>query len=122
MATSVPVPNSPADLDEFHTGLSFDHGQLRCASCHAEGQPPTLHLATGEPVEIRESLQLCAQCHGPQWRDYQHGAHGGMGGHWDLSQGGRERNHCVDCHDPHAPAYVGGFPVLPPRDRFLRSS
>jgi hypothetical protein len=115
------LPEKPSDLREFHTGLTFNHGELRCTSCHAEGQPPRLHLANGEPLAVRESLALCAQCHGPQWRDYQHGAHGGMRGSWDLSRGGRERNHCIDCHDPHAPAFVGGAPVLPPRDRFLTS-
>jgi hypothetical protein len=110
------LPEKPSDLREFHTGMQFTHGELRCASCHAEGQPPALHLATGERLELRDSLSLCAQCHGPQWRDFQHGAHGGMRGHWDLSRGGRERNHCIDCHDPHAPAFVGGLPVAPPGD------
>ena len=60
----------------------------------------------------------CAQCHGPQYRDYRHGAHGGMRGHWDLSRGPRERNHCVACHDPHAPAFGQFEPVPGPRDRF----
>ena len=50
-------------------------------------------------------MTLCAQCHGPQFRDYQHGAHGGMTGYWDLTKGGRMRNNCIDCHDPHAPKY-----------------
>ncbi len=113
------VPQRAADLKEFHVGLVFAHGALECASCHAEGQPPGLHLADGEPLPMSEALRLCAQCHGPQWRDFQHGAHGGMRGHWDLSRGPRERNHCVDCHDPHSPGFVGGQPVLPPRDRFL---
>ena len=67
---------------------------------------------------MREALTLCSQCHGPQRRDYDHGAHGGMTGYWDRSRGGRQRNHCVDCHDPHQPAYVGGLPVPAARDRF----
>lgn len=78
-----------------------------------------LHLATGEQVPMLQAIRLCAQCHGTQWRDYQRGAHGGMFGYWDLSRGSRTRNHCVDCHDPHTPKFVGGRPVLPPRDRFL---
>jgi hypothetical protein len=44
--------------------------------------------------------------------------HGGMRGHWDLSRGPRERNHCVACHDPHAPAFGQFEPVPGPRDRF----
>lgn len=115
-----PLPKSPEDLNEFHRGLVFRHGELACASCHSQGQPPRLHLATGEALETSEALRLCAQCHGPQWRDFQHGAHGGMRGYWDLSRGPRTRVACVACHDPHAPRYVGGLPVLPPRDRLLQ--
>ena len=67
---------------------------------------------------MREAMQLCAQCHGPQTRDYRRGSHGGMQGYWDLSRGDRVRNHCVDCHDPHAPAFPRFTPLPPPRDRF----
>jgi hypothetical protein len=64
-------------------------------------------------------MRLCAQCHGPQYRDYQNGAHGGMTGNWDLSKGGRVRNNCIDCHDPHAPRYPTVTPSRGPNDRFL---
>jgi hypothetical protein len=40
-----------------------------------------------------------------------------MNGHWDLTRGGRTRNTCINCHDPHAPAFPLVMPVLPPRDR-----
>jgi formate-dependent nitrite reductase cytochrome c552 subunit len=62
-------------------------------------------------------MQLCAQCHGPQYRDYRHGAHGGMAGHWDLAKGGRVRNNCIDCHDPHSPKYPTVRPAGGPLDR-----
>jgi hypothetical protein len=65
-------------------------------------------------------MALCAQCHGTQKRDYDHGAHGGMRGYWDLKRGPRERNHCVSCHDPHAPKFGTFMPVHPPKDRFLQ--
>lgn len=110
-------PTSAADLKEFHVGLRFEHGELSCASCHRSGQPPMLGLADGRSVPTSEAMQLCAQCHGPQYRDYKHSAHGGGRGHWDLSRGGRDRNHCVDCHDPHVPRFQPSTPVLPPRDR-----
>lgn len=113
------VPTSTAELDEFHQGLRFDHGDLGCASCHAAGQPPRLHRADGTEVALEDTIVLCRTCHGPQARDYDHGAHGGMTGHWDLSAGGRQRNHCVSCHDPHTPAFLPSQPVLLPRDRGL---
>ncbi|MGM0577854.1 MAG: cytochrome c3 family protein [Myxococcota bacterium] len=109
-----------ADLEEFHAGLTFDHGELSCRSCHAPPGYDDFRLADGERVALRDSMDLCAQCHGPQKRDYDHGAHGGMTGYWDLDAGPRTRSHCLDCHDAHAPAYRGMVPAFPPRDRFLQ--
>lgn len=108
-----------AQLDEFHQGLQMAHGSLTCASCHnpADGYA-SLRLADGRALPFAESMTLCAQCHGPQFRDYQHGSHGGMTGHWDLTRGGRTRNHCMHCHDAHAPKYSTFMPVAGPRDRF----
>ena len=111
------LPASMADLQEFHRGLDFAHGTNRCGTCHVIGDQTSLRLADGTIIPMRDAIELCAQCHGPQYRDYQHGAHGGMTGHWDLSAGDRLRNHCVDCHDPHVPAFQPSRPVLPPRDR-----
>lgn len=112
-------PSAPEDLDEFHRGLTFEHGSLQCASCHVPGDIDALRLASGDLEDMADVMTVCSQCHGSQRRDYDRGAHGGMQGYWDLSRGPRTRNSCVDCHDPHAPAYIGGSPVLPPRDRFL---
>ena len=106
--------NRAADLDAFHQGLSFAHGKVNCLSCHDARNYDRLHLADGAPLAFEATMDLCGQCHGPQRRDYEHGAHGGMRGYWDLTRGGRTRNHCVDCHDPHAPAYPKVRPVFPP--------
>ncbi len=115
-----PLPASEAALTGFHKGLTFRHGELSCASCHAPAAPAErLRLADSREIPVADALSLCSQCHGTQRRDYDHGAHGGMRGYWDLTRGPRERNSCVDCHDPHAPRYVGGLPVHSPRDRFL---
>lgn len=114
-------PKSAGDLREFHAGLVVRHGTLACTSCHENraGGEPRLHLATGESVPTRDAMRLCGQCHGPKLREYEAGRHGGMTGHWDLSRGGRTRNHCVDCHDPHVPLFQPSVPVLRPNDRFL---
>jgi hypothetical protein len=117
LRTPARLPSSTAELDEFHQGLQLRHGALACAACHVAGDQRSLHTADGALVPMRDAIALCRQCHGPQARDYDHGAHGGMTGHWDLSAGGRVRNHCVDCHDPHTPAFQPSHPVLPPRDR-----
>jgi formate-dependent nitrite reductase cytochrome c552 subunit len=119
LRTPTALPTSVNELDEFHQDLRFAHGDLSCASCHVAGDQRSLRLADGSTLDMRDAMNLCRQCHGPQFRDYQHGSHGGMTGHWDLSVGGRVRNHCVDCHDPHTPAFQPTLPVLPPRDHGL---
>lgn len=113
------LPSRMDALKEFHTGLTFAHGTIECSSCHAVGQPPRLHLASGEELPMTEALRVCSQCHGPQFRDFEHGAHGGMTGYWDTSRGPRVRNHCIDCHDPHSPKISPVVPLPRPRDRFF---
>jgi len=107
---------SGTDLDTFHQGLSYQHGGLTCLSCHHSENYDRLRLADGTQLAYERSMDLCAQCHGPQHRDYQAGSHGGMTGYWDLNQGPRERNHCLVCHDPHFPSYPPMMPVFPPKD------
>lgn len=120
---SMRMPNvqtrSADALDEFHQGLIYNHGSLTCLSCHNPGNYDTLRLADQSEVQFTDVMTLCAQCHGTQFRDYQHGAHGGMEGYWDLSKGPRTRNNCIDCHDPHAPAFPMMMPTFKPKDRFL---
>ncbi len=118
-ATTTPKINTrhTEDLKQFHQGLKYMHGELTCLSCHNADNYDTLRLADGRALEFTDSMTLCSQCHGPQRRDYDRGLHGGMTGYWDLKRGGRERNTCINCHDPHAPAFPLVMPVLPPRDR-----
>jgi len=110
------LPTSPAGLRGPHVGMTFAHGGNRCASCHDPRDAERLRLADGRTVPVAEAMALCAQCHGTQARDYRHGAHGGMTGYWDLRRGPRVRNHCVSCHDPHAPAFASYLPLPPPHD------
>lgn len=119
------VPNAAhglsQELDEFHLGLVFRHGgeSLSCLSCHNPSDYDALRAASGKSIAYADVMSLCAQCHGKQSEDYTHGAHGGMLGHWDLSRGGRTRHSCVDCHDPHAPAFPRMLPTFKPFDRGL---
>lgn len=112
-----------SDLNEFHQGLTFAHnnGQVSCLSCHNSDDYDTLKLANGTAIDFTDVMTLCSQCHGPKYRDYTNGAHGGMNGYWDLNKGARTRNNCVDCHDPHAPAFPHMMPTFKPLDRFLKS-
>ena len=118
-ATTTPVvaTQSAAELDQFHQGVKYQHGNLTCLSCHNSTNYDTLRLADGRSVEFPDVMTLCSQCHGTQRRDYDHGSHGGMNGFWDLTKGPRLRNNCVNCHDAHSPRVPQVLPVLPPRDR-----
>lgn len=120
-ARYAPMIRAAEQLDEFHGGLAFDHGELVCGQCHDADDRDQLRLANGETLPFTHVIEVCGQCHGPQYRDYKKGTHGGMQGYWDLSRGPRTRNNCVHCHDPHAPAYPTVTPEPPPRDTLGRS-
>ncbi len=118
-----PTPEKTWDVDpseDFHE-LEVDHGNLKCAACHDPRDRSLLHLADGTQLELPEVIVLCSQCHGPQRRDFDHGAHGGMSGYWDTTQGPRVRNNCADCHHPHHPEREPVTAAFPPNDRYLRS-
>lgn len=119
-ATKAPdsTTRATADLVDFHQGLQLAHGGQSCLSCHDARDYDRLKLADGSPLAFEQVVTLCSQCHGPQRRDFDHGAHGGMMGHWDLQAGGRVRHACTTCHDPHAPAYPAAMPVFAPRDAY----
>lgn len=120
---SVREPNyetrTAGDLDQFHQNMPFGHGKLACYACHNPEDADSLRLADTSRVEFADVMTLCSQCHGQQATDYKHGAHGGMNGYWDLTRGPRTRNNCIDCHDPHVPAFPKMQPTFKPRDRFL---
>jgi hypothetical protein len=105
--------------EPFHEGVEIAHGELSCDACHDPADRRLLRLADGTRLAFPDAMRLCGQCHGPQRRDYGHGAHGGMAGYWDTRRGPQERAHCVACHRPHAPAIGRFLPVLSPRDRGL---
>jgi nitrate/TMAO reductase-like tetraheme cytochrome c subunit len=109
-----------ATPDEFHQKLKYAHAGQSCLSCHNAADYDSLRAADGRSVSFAQAQQLCAQCHGPQTRDYRAGSHGGMTGHWDRASGPRVRNTCTDCHDPHAPAYPAWTPVFSPVDAAAR--
>jgi hypothetical protein len=110
------------DLKEFHRHINLTHGNISCLSCHSAKDYNSLQLADGTKLEYRDVMQLCAQCHGAQMRDYERGVHGGMNGYWDRSRGPQYKNNCVDCHAPHHPKFPSMKTDFKPQDRFLSSS
>ena len=107
-----------ATLDEFHQGMTFNHGNITCYACHNPNESDALRLADGSSVTYENVMTLCSQCHSKQADSFAHGAHGGMNGHWDLSRGPQMKNNCIDCHDPHVPKYPKMIVGFKPKDRF----
>ncbi len=107
-----------ATLDEFHQGMTFNHGNITCYACHNPNESDALRLADGSSVAYENVMTLCSQCHSKQAESFAHGAHGGMNGHWDLSRGPQLKNNCIDCHDPHVPKYPKMIVGFKPKDRF----
>ena len=99
-----------------HTEIVLDHGMNdRCLNCHARDSRGMLELHGGEKVPMTESALLCAKCHGPTYRDWERGTHGRTNGSWVTGSPDMARLLCIECHDPHAPAFPGIVPLPAPR-------
>ena len=105
---------TPTNLTQ-HTDITFDHGMNnRCFNCHDRENRESLVLYTGELIPFHDTVRLCAQCHGPTFRDWERGVHGKTTGHWDAQYGAVTKLTCVQCHDPHAPAFPKMHPLPGP--------
>jgi hypothetical protein len=110
-----PSPELPRTPLIQHTHIVLDHGlNDRCYNCHAREDRDRLALYDGTTIGFEDVPRLCAQCHGPAWRDWQHGTHGRTSGFWDVTRGERVRLACTQCHDPHAPAFPAYAPLPGP--------
>lgn len=78
-----------------------------CGTCHVATDVQVLSLLSGEQVALDHAYRLCAQCHAPQVREWEGGAHGKRLDGW---RGRRVVMSCADCHDPHNPAVESRLP------------
>ncbi len=94
-----------------HREIQLEHGiNTSCFNCHHPSNRDVFVGDGGVEIPWNQPQLLCAKCHGPVYRDWQHGSHGRTNGHWDTSRGTQTRRRCIECHDPHRPP----FPGLPP--------
>lgn len=93
-----------------HAKIHMAHGiNKRCLNCHHPVNREAFVDDDGGEIPWDQPQLVCAKCHGPVYRDWQHGSHGRINGYWDKSRGEQVRLKCVACHDPHHPP----FPPLP---------
>lgn len=99
----------------FHTEIELKHGlNDRCLNCHDGRNREMLTLRDGSTVPFAETPQLCAQCHGTVYRDWQRGTHGKTLGSWVTSSPQQRRLSCNECHDPHSPKFESYVPLPGP--------
>ena len=97
-----------------HKHIVLDHGiNSRCSDCHYPVDRNRLKMHDGTVVGYDEVVKLCSKCHGPTYRDWQHGAHGRTNGYWDSTAGEQIRLKCTECHDPHMPRVPAMDPIQP---------
>lgn len=106
--------SSPPETDRpltQHRQIHLDHGiNNRCFNCHLREDRNAFADYRGGPIPFDQPQYLCGKCHGPVYRDWTHGVHGRTEGYWNASLGPMKRRKCIECHDPHRPA----FPSLKP--------
>jgi hypothetical protein len=99
-------PPQPSRRLMQHRDVVLDHGlNDRCLSCHDHFDRERLVIRSGS-LPFSEAPRLCAECHGTTYRDWERGTHGKTMGSWDAALGARHRLSCIECHDPHVPAFA----------------
>jgi len=109
---------SPPETDRTitqHQHIRREHGiNNRCFNCHLREDRDAFADDKGGPIPYDQPQLLCAKCHGPVYRDWTHGVHGRTNGYWSTRWGPMERKRCVECHDPHSPAFAPMKPAPGP--------
>ncbi len=99
----------------YHQDITLSHGlNNRCLNCHDPQDRERLTLRDGATVSFAQTPQLCSQCHGTVYRDWQRGTHGKTLGSWITGSEAQHRLNCNDCHDPHSPRYESMAPLPAP--------
>lgn len=98
-----------------HRDITLAHGMNdRCFNCHDRANRDRLWIVGTKTVGYDQSHQLCAKCHGPTYQDWRLGMHGRTVGSWDTRGALPTRLTCVQCHDPHRPAFPDIAPLPGP--------
>ena len=109
---------SPAETDRRltqHREIQLAHGiNTRCFNCHHRTNRDAFADDAGDEIPWDQPQRLCSKCHGPVYRDWQHGSHGRTNGYWDLTQGEQTRRKCIAGHNPHQPLFRPMHPAPGP--------
>lgn len=110
-----PAAEAPTRLLQ-HEHVVLRHGTVEaCGECHLGELRDRLVVKDGEAVGFDASGTHCTSCHEPIAAEWEAGIHGRAVDARDPRGEGRERLACLQCHDPHAPAYEAVAPLPGPR-------
>jgi hypothetical protein len=99
-----------------HQDVHLDHGNNRyCLNCHHPKNRNAFVDYDGSEIAQADVVQLCGKCHGTTYRDWQAGVHGRSNGYWNSQSGTKTKLRCIQCHDPHHPAFQPMKPLAPLR-------
>jgi hypothetical protein len=111
----LPSPAETVRTLTQHREVKLDHGiNTRCFNCHHPVNRDAFVDDFGKEIPWGQPQLLCAKCHGPVYRDWQHGSHGRTNGYWDTARGEQSRRRCIECHDPHQPPFPPMSPAPAP--------
>jgi hypothetical protein len=112
----IPSPSETTRTLTQHTEIHLEHGiNTRCFNCHHRTNRDAFVDDYGGEIPWSQPQVVCAKCHGPVYRDWEHGSHGRTNGFWDSRQGPQTRRRCIECHDPHQPPFAALAPAPGPR-------
>jgi hypothetical protein len=113
---TVPEPYTAGAEFTKHAEIHLAHGiNRRCLNCHHPANREAFVDDFGNEIPWDQPQLSCAKCHGPVYRDWQHGSHGRINGYWDTKEGEMVRLKCIACHDPHHPPFPSIASAPPPR-------
>ena len=99
------------DYKKAHWDIKIVHANknaMNCVTCHNVNNMDELTSITGKGIDFNKSHNLCSQCHTQQFKDWKGGAHGKRIGGWAPP---RASMTCVNCHNPHKPAFDTKWPA-----------
>ena len=103
----IPQPAETPHPLTRHREIDLEHGiNTRCFNCHHPTNRDAFVDDYGREIPWNQPQLLCGKCHGPVYRDWQHGSHGRINGYWDVTRGEQVRRRCIECHDPHRPPFL----------------
>lgn len=111
----IPSPEKTYRTLTQHTEIKLQHGiNTHCFNCHHRENRDAFVDDLGNEIPWTEPQLVCAKCHGPVYRDWQHGSHGRTNGYWLASEGQQTHRKCIECHDPHHPPFPSMDPAPAP--------